>query len=430
MINLEVNSKSIIFDPLLANNGIPLVLIEASEETLLTETTEKGSLDLNVNRKGPSPELLSSPLTLSANDPHFLYPQLTGKYQVGVQSFYADPEERLLIDVHYPGIVGQEGPKYRILPLSPENHPMNTDGMEKVQRDRLENLWTRSQPRLKPVEGNFPVVLFSHGMAYSHSDYQHLVEDLTSHGYYVITISHPASNAVSVFGTSKPPEPAQDADKLTLAKAKDEAMQKRDDLAMLAMYEQVNDISFLIHQIRNGSYNELIGTNINVDQIGVMGHSLGGDTALKACCEDMENLIRTGIDLDGGALKHFETVSTQKPFLTIGAENGTYSEGPMVEGGEVILKDGEKIWEGKKIIWEGRKEWDAFKMNSPQVKLCIISQATHDDFSVKPWFNAIKNELEATKVDDCNVKKKTYPEIYREIRTPIVDWFNKYLRDS
>jgi dienelactone hydrolase len=400
----EIVSKLTTFAPSLTNNSSPTTPLSEETQSCSLETknlpetkTEENRPEQKPRAKEPSIVLPTSRPSLepiASQDPHFFTPELTGDFKVGVKSFYADTEKRLLVDLHYPG-VPSKAPAYRILPLSPEKHPMNIDNENSEKIDKLANLWTRSQPGLEAVEGKFPVVLFSHGMGSNHFDYQHLVEDLASHGYCVITINHRQTNAFSTLAKISAPEPPPSTEVMTQV-----------------TIEQANDVLFLANQIQEGALNEQIGANIDVNRIGVMGHSVGGDTALQACRQP--DLIRTGIDLDGGGLRHTEKVAILKPFLTIGAGNGAFGE-PFEWNGET---------------WNNEKEWaESYKASkelaeshkvSIDSELCILLDARHEDFSIQPLFIAVKTDIPNPK----------YAEIYTKMRKKIVGWFNTHLKDS
>lgn len=335
-----------------------------------------------------SPALPSSPITLkppAPDDPHFLTPELTGEWKtVGVKSFYADDEKALLVDVYYPAV--QNGPpSYRILPPSPPKHPMNTDEIQdEALKANLANLWTRSQPSLEAAEGKFPVVIFSHGMASNHFDYAGILEELASQGYYVFSISHPSSNGFSDLAQISYPDPPPTLEQVSPA-----------------IYTQAKEIHFLIQKIKSSAFKDKISENVDIDRIGVMGHSLGGDSALQAC-KGHSDLIRTGIDLDSGCLKHIELVEISQPFLSIGAKIGSYPDAPYEDAGE---------------IWDGRTEWEQYKEKSVNAELVVLDQATHNDFSVNPLF------LER-KTGEPNT---TYRDIHKEACQLITCWFNKHL---
>lgn len=381
--------KSTTSAPFLTNNSSPTTPLSEETKSCISETkTEENRTERKSSPKEPTIVLPTSRPSLSpivSQDPHFLTPELSGDFKVGVKSFYADTEKRLLVDLHYPGVQNQT-PAYRILPLSPEKHPMNIDDIKNSEKiDRLENLWTRSQPGLEAMEGKFPVVFFSHGMGSNHFDHQHVVEDLASHGYCVITISHPQSNSFSAFAK--------------LDREKD--LPPSNEVAIEVAKEQANDVLFLIHRIQEGALDKQLGTNIDVKRIGVMGHSLGGDTALQACSQT--DLIRTGIDLDGAGLRHAEQVAIVQPFLTIGAGN----EGSF---GKPFPFDGE--------IWDCNKDWNEFNEKSTRSELHPIPNANHDDFTIQPLFKAVKTDTPNTK----------YAEIYTEMRKKIVGWFDTHLK--
>ncbi|MBS0607333.1 MAG: hypothetical protein JSR57_10320 [Verrucomicrobia bacterium] len=375
-----------------ANSYAPSLESE-KQEGMQSEELQTIQPEAPPQKSGPklnsySPALPSSPVTLTPpapDDPHFLTPELTGEWEtVGVKSFYADAEKALLVDVYYPAV--QNGPpSYRILPPSPPKHPMNTDEIQDAGlKANLANLWTRSQPSLEAAEGKFPVVIFSHGMAYNHFDYAGILEELASQGYYVFSISHPSSNGFSDLAKISYPEPPASLEQVSPA-----------------IYTQANEILFLTQKIKSSAFKETIGENIDIDRIGVMGHSLGGDSALQAC-KGHSDLIRTGIDLDSGCLKHIEQVEISQPFLSIGAKIGSYPEDPYEDAGE---------------IWDGRTEWKRYKEKSVNAELEILDQATHNDFSVNPLF------LER-KTGELN---PTYRGVHKEACQLITNWFNKHL---
>ncbi len=330
-----------------------------------------------INTYSPIPPIAANN-SPSQNDPHFLTPPLTGQYSVGVRSCYADDNKQLLVDVHYPANPSKYAP-YKVLPLSPDKHPMNIDSVkDPAKKAKLANLCTRSQPGLEPVNKQFPVVIFSHGKGADHCDYQNLVEELASHGYCVITVSHPASNGVSAIAQISPPDPPPGL-----------------DLIMPALRKQAMDVIYLISQIQAGRF----GENIDVSKIGVMGHSLGGDTALEAC--RLTPLIQTGIDLDSGCLRYVEQVKILQPFLSI-------------FGGEGF---GKIITEADGTDWDVKKDWEQFAAISPAQKH-VVPNATHNDFGVQTLFLEIKDDTSNPHITQIN----------RETHEAIVNWFNRHLK--
>jgi dienelactone hydrolase len=298
-----------------------------------------------------------SPPSPHENDPHFLTPPLTGKYQVGIKSYYADKEKRLLIDVHYPGIP-KHARLYKVHPLCAHRHPMDIERIEDQSvKEKMSNLWTRSQLELTPFpDEKFPIILFSHGAGCAHHDYQSIIEELASQGYCVIATSHPSSNQSSYFGIADPdidPEPTPGQ-------------------YMFAIAEGTKDVRFVLEQIRNhriAGFEEFLSSSLDADSIGVLGHSLGGGIALQACKEI--DLIHAGIDLDGAVLRNQDkAIVIQQPFLTIAAGKG----GGWREGSEDY------------------EDWERYHALSPNSKKITLENAEHGDFSLDRLFKAKKTD--------------------------------------
>lgn len=317
------------------------------------------------------------------NNPHFLTPPLTGNYRVGVRSYYTNSSRRLLIDVHYPGSA-RDNPVYKVHPLSIGNHPLNIKTIQDpLTQEKMSNMWTRSEPGLRPISGEkFPLILFSHGNSTNHYDYQPIVEELASNGYYVVTISHPATNNSSSFANLNPlydPPPTHSQ-------------------FMAAIRKGAKDVQSVLKQIRNNrieGFGAFFGTSIRTESVGVLGHSLGGGTALQACRETEK--IRVGIDLDGAVLRNQDKeIAIEQPFLTIAA--------------------------GKEGVWlkgqEDYEDWQWYHSKSPRSEIIILDEAEHTDFAVNPLFESKKN----------NRKNHNFIELNKTINHHIICFFNKHLK--
>jgi len=282
----------------------------------------------------------------------FLTLPLTEKYPVGVRSHSLEgPKGPLLINVHYPAQPNIAAP-YAV------HHDPST--------------CTRSQLGLEPSsEESFPILIFSHGLGGDRDDYLQLVEEATSHGYYVVTVEHPATESfseIAVASTYRPPT---------------------DEELPPAVIMQAQDVSFIVDQIRTKN---LLGPNADPDSIGVIGHSSGGDTALQAC-RDMP-VIKAGISLDGPMIDGPGLVSTKivdQPFLIITGNN--YFDASF-------------------------QKWQTLKKTSPKVSLDSIPEASHNDFSMGP----LVREKEAGK------STQKLEDIARKANQKIVDFFDLHLK--
>lgn len=102
-----------------------------------------------------------------------------------------------------------------------------------------------------------PLVVLSHGFTSDRSHFNYLAEHLASHGYIVVVPEHIGSNS----------------------KFKEDFLRGKLSFAVspIEFFNRPLDITFLLNQIENHSeFQELI----NWEQVGVLGHSFGGNTAL------------------------------------------------------------------------------------------------------------------------------------------------------
>ena len=102
-----------------------------------------------------------------------------------------------------------------------------------------------------------PLALFSHGFTSGRSNFEYLAEHLASHGYIVVVPEHIGSNS-----------------DFTEAVLRGELSV---DVSPFEFYSRPLDITLLLNQIEN--HPEFKG-RINWEQVGILGHSFGGETAL------------------------------------------------------------------------------------------------------------------------------------------------------
>ncbi len=143
-----------------------------------------------------------------------------------------------------------------------------TTGRETVQQQTF-TLQDRQRKRIIPVDiywsrgGNSenPIVVLSHGFGASRKYISYLARHLASHGITVAAIEHPGSNVAAVSRIS---------DAGGLAK-----------LPASEFMDRPKDISFLLNELAklNNQSGNLQG-KLNTEKVTVIGHSLGGYTAL------------------------------------------------------------------------------------------------------------------------------------------------------
>jgi dienelactone hydrolase len=159
--------------------------------------------------------------------------------------------------------------------------------------------------------GRWPVVLLSPGFRSTREMHSNVVDDLASHGYAVISISHTYEATLVEFPDGRLV--------WTLITNREPATMKT------AIDARVADMKFVLDTLP-GKLKWLDFT-----RVGAMGHSYGGYTAAESMLHDPR--IRAGVDVDG-TLEHTGSGTTylpgevvqqglDRPFLLVGGDFGT-----------------------------------------------------------------------------------------------------------
>lgn len=123
----------------------------------------------------------------------------------------------------------------------------------------------------KTGDGPFPVIIFSHGLGGSREGYAYLGNHWASHGYVSVHVQHLGSDS-AVWQNVPPAERMQ-------------AM-RRSVLNLQNALNRPLDVSFTIDQLARLNADDLIFKHhLDLDRIGVAGHSFGGYTTLAVAGE-------------------------------------------------------------------------------------------------------------------------------------------------
>lgn len=143
--------------------------------------------------------------------------------------------------------------------------------------------------------GPFPVLLFSHGMGVTGFSYTSLIEEIASHGYIVVQIEHPYSG-----GTVLPRGYVSTSTDSALTRMRLLPQNLRDGFLAARIRVQSEDMQFVLRWLdtHNGRAPvQQLGNALDLDRVGVMGHSFGGTTAIDFCRR--ESRVLGCADLDG-----------------------------------------------------------------------------------------------------------------------------------
>lgn len=138
--------------------------------------------------------------------------------------------------------------------------------------------------------GPYPVIILSPGNGGNVEFYAAYAEDLASYGYVVVGLDHPydvaavalTDGAFAVFDPSQ--WPAQ-------SPARQEFFGRRMD-------ERADDVSFALDRLeRMNTESGPLKGELDLEHVGIMGHSMGGITAAAACRQDPR--LKACLNIDG-----------------------------------------------------------------------------------------------------------------------------------
>ena len=179
--------------------------------------------------------------------------------------------------------------------------------------------------------------------------YQHIVEDLTSYGFCVITLSSYPSYHIPFLGSNQEfPEEKSGEDLL-----------KQIDVETI---NKANDLKFVIDQMKKGEV-EGIANIADVNTIGVLGHSVGGAAASQAVRKG-NGSIQAGVNMDGSLNREDDAEPIIQPFLHITSTDAFTSTEAEPEGSTEIIK-----------------RWEDFHKSSPNSQWLFLHNAKHMDFA-------------------------------------------------
>jgi len=255
-------------------------------------------------------------------------PTPTGSFAVGrTQSVWSDAAQAELL-------APQPGTKRELLawiwyPAAPRQPSQTFDdylpapwriALERQLGPLLGQFLTRDLSRVRahsirdadvsPQQRSYPVVLMRAGLAALTADYTSLAEDLASHGYVVVGFDAPYRSFVVVFpdGRVIARAPQNNADLVSGS--------EQEQLANKLVQAWSADMGFALDQLERLNMSDPSGKflgRLDMQRVGVFGHSLGGAEALQFCHDDPR--CRAGIDVDGAPLGSLVGEGVTQPFM-------------------------------------------------------------------------------------------------------------------
>ena len=284
--------------------------------------------------------------------PVFTLPERSGPYVVGTSEMYVltdmeevitkDPSDRreLLYKTWYPSeadINDREEERY-VDQGSRAGFAMKY-GLKPSMLNYLDYVKTDVFPEIPVAEGNFPVLIFSHGYGSKATGYYALLAELASQGYIVINMNHTYESlgmtapdgSVRYFdyqfqqeisqGGMDVMQPLIDAFKNDVPYDKRHAIVQK---AVTQFYEAdserrwSDDIIYTIDLLEEWNQDGLLQGKLDLSSIGVIGHSNGGGSA--GMVPLLDTRVKAAANLDGITWGNLIDTVYQIPFLYMSAD--------------------------------------------------------------------------------------------------------------
>ncbi|MBP1904005.1 dienelactone hydrolase [Paenibacillus turicensis] len=264
---------------------------------------------------------------LSIALPIFNLPPPTGKYTIGTQTFHFvdstraetftdDPDDKreLMVQVWYPAEAPKANKDYLFM--------MNDQSFTAITTQFANSLgipgftlkyWkyiganSYSEAQILRTDAPYPVILMSHGLGTMRMLHTSQAENLASHGYIVLAMDHTYSSAATLFPDNKVTS--------FLTPLSEDHFQED---AMKLGEVWIEDIKYMVQQIKRINSGDVKGAKqfkqlLNLNKVGIMGHSFGGAVAFEAIHLIPE--LRSGINMDGTLINTNRKNEENKPFL-------------------------------------------------------------------------------------------------------------------
>ncbi|GIP47912.1 carboxylic ester hydrolase [Paenibacillus sp. J53TS2] len=370
--------------------------------------------------------------------PVFQSPEPTGEYQVGTQSFHfvdahreeifgetSDGKRELMVQVWYPAQAGTGKyapfiPDTPILRYMAENY-----GLPGFLFQHLKYVSSHSYSRaeVSSAQISYPLILANPGNGSSRFLHTSQAENIASHGYIVAVID-PTYNT---FATEFPDGRITTNRTNELFSPSHDYQTERGNRDKLGKV-LTGDVAFVLDQfelIQSGQIPSHFKGRIDLNHVGVFGHSIGGATAYDA---SFDPRIAVGIDLDGGLYRLQDREGLRKPFMFINSES--YYEKLKRVMDNRAYTDEELNRMGSTREWEDQVAADK-KLELERMRdavngggqLLYIENTEHLNFTDVPFISPIFKML--------GITGKIAPERANTvINAYMLDFFDRYLKNQ
>ena len=265
-------------------------------------------------------------------------------------------------------------------------------GIPKYLMQNISNIKANSWSGIDPVDKKFPVLIFSHGHGGLKIQNTTQMEEMASHGYVIFACDHAYDAGVSIF-----PGERVIFNKTNIPE--DYSEEEKWNLRRVQLDYRAADIKFMLDEMARGNFlSEALKNSLDLEHIGLFGHSFGGGTSIVVASTD--DRIDACFGLDAWFLPVPSSVlnsDLNKPFLHLG-----------------------------QVRWKEKDNYlklDTLAGNNSAWSLRVdVQGATHYDFTDFSQFNQLTKRYGSGEIDP--------PRIRRITNSVIRGFFDHYLKNG
>ena len=320
----------------------------------------------------------------NASPERIVLPTPTGSYRVGRASFYRKDTSRLepftedptdhremLFQIWYPAepAGGTVAPYVDSLP-DDEVFRYSFVGIERLMKTRSHAF---TGVKVSGAKKRYPVIFFSHGLGRVSAHYTAFLENLASHGYFVVGVDSPFfSSALKM----------PDGRIIQNKSQRNQRQGAREEEAVI----QAQDLIFVLNELERIDKTDVdigLAGRFDLRHVGVFGHSRGGFTAPHAClldrrfraCLNLDGYSLTPAVMDRGIRQPYMHIEELAPWLPPATDEELRQANQTREEANKAAQEAEQ-----------RREKTFSKMSSG-VYLVTVKGARHNSFSDMPFIS-------------------------------------------
>jgi dienelactone hydrolase len=163
----------------------------------------------------------------------------------------------------------------------------------------------------------YPVLIFEPGLGPIATDYTTLAEDLASHGYMVVACTPTYSASVVVFPDGRIAWGTREGSVPDNA-----SVEASNEILNRLIHVWAADDVFVLNQLEKLNQTDPSGKfagRLDLQSVGVFGHSFGGCTAAQAC--RLDSRFKAGVDIDGYPRGDVIQAGLSQPFMFIWSDH-------------------------------------------------------------------------------------------------------------